>query len=79
MSFEGQNGIVFTELPSVLSMDCHSTFWTEKYILSFFESLISSLSHCHLSGLPILFPISQRTDFYYSKQNRSISSLFPDY
>ena len=27
----------------------------------------------------IIFPISQRTVFYYSKQNRSIFSLFPDY
>jgi len=79
MSFEERNGIVFTELTSVLSIGCHSIFWTEKYTLSFFEILISSLSHCHLSGLPILFPISQRTDFYYSKQNRSIFSLFPDY
>jgi len=58
MSFEERNGVAFTELPSVLSICCYSTFWTEKYILSFFESLISSLSHCHFSGLPILFPIS---------------------
>jgi len=58
MSFEERNGVVFTELQSVLSIYCHSTFWTEKYTLSFFESLISSLSHCHFSGLSILFPIS---------------------
>jgi len=79
MSFEERNGVAFTELQSVLSIDCHPTFWTEKYILSFFESLISSLSPCHLSGLPILFPISQRTDFYYSEQAPPIFSLFPDY
>jgi len=37
MSFEERNGVVFTELPLVLSMDCHSTFWTEKYTFILWE------------------------------------------